>query len=63
MGTVPHVPPGASGADFDLMAAPVPDRNGRLLFAGDATFGLFPGLVLGAFHSGRREAARIAGTL
>jgi monoamine oxidase len=63
LGTVPHVAPGASNADFDLMAAPVPGPGGRLLFAGDATYGLFPGLVLGAFLSAQREAGRIAGAL
>jgi monoamine oxidase len=59
LGSVAHVPPGASGADFDLIGKPVPDDRGRLLFAGDSTIGILPCLVLTAFLSGQREAERI----
>lgn len=58
-GTIAHVPPGASGADFDLVGQPVPNAHGRLLFAGDSTIGVLPCLVLTAFLSGQREANRI----
>jgi monoamine oxidase len=56
-GTIPHVPPGASGRDYGLVGQPI----GRLRFAGDSAHEDFPGLVLGAFLSGEREAGRILG--
>jgi monoamine oxidase len=58
-GTLPHVPPGASGADYELMGQPV----GSLRFAGDATNADFPGLAMGAFLSGVREAGQVAALL
>ena len=54
-GTIAHVPPGASGNDFELMGMPV----GPLGFAGDSTTSLYPTLVFGAYLTGQREAARI----
>src|SRR5262249_18395961 len=56
LGSLPHIPPGSTGADFDLLAAPV---AGCLHFAGDSTHRDLPGLVLGAYLSGRRAARRI----
>jgi monoamine oxidase len=55
-GTVAHVPPGASGADFALMGMPV----GPLGFAGDSTTADFPTLAFGAYLTGVKEAQRIA---
>lgn len=54
-GTIPHVPPGASGADYQLMGQPV----GPLRFAGDSTTPEYPALVMGAFLSGVREACAV----
>jgi monoamine oxidase len=54
-GTIPHIPPGASGNDYRLMGQPV----GPLRFAGDATIQEFPALVMGAFLSGVREAGAV----
>jgi monoamine oxidase len=58
-GTLPHVPPGASGADYGLMGQPV----GPLRFAGDSTVEDFPGLVMGAYLSGVREAGQLLSLL
>jgi hypothetical protein len=58
-GTVPHVPPGASGADYDLLGTPV----GPLGFAGDSTTSEVPTLVFGAYLTGQREASRILSQL
>ena len=55
-GTLPHLPPGATSADFDILARPV----GRLRFAGDSTHAELPGEVLGAFLSGVREASKLS---
>ncbi len=54
-GTLPHIPPGSSGADYGLMGQPV----GPLRFAGDSTIEDFPTLVMGAFLSGVREAGQV----
>jgi monoamine oxidase len=54
-GTIPHIPPGASGADYCLMGQPV----GPLRFAGDSTVEDYPTLVMGAFLSGVREAGQV----
>ena len=54
-GTIPHIPPGASGADYGLMGQPV----GPLRFAGDSTIEDYPTLVMGAFLSGVREAGQV----
>lgn len=56
-GTLPHVPPGASGADYRTLARAI----GRLRFAGDSTNADFPGNVFGAFLSGIREAQKLIG--
>jgi len=58
-GTVPHVPPGASGADYALMGQPV----GPLRVAGDSKIEEFPTLVMGANLSGVREANCVLGLL
>lgn len=57
-GAYSHVPPGATMADYDVLAAPVEDR---LFFAGEATSRQYPGTAHGALLSGRREAERIVG--
>jgi monoamine oxidase len=54
-GTVAHVPPGASSADYAVLGMPV----GPLGFAGDSTTPDFPTLVFGAYQTGVREALRI----
>jgi monoamine oxidase len=54
-GTLAHVPPASSGADYALMGMPV----GPLGFAGDSTTPDYPTLVFGAYLTGVREAARI----
>lgn len=54
-GTLPHLPPGATSEDHRTLARPV----GRLRFAGDSTHADLPGLVLGAFFSGIREAEKL----
>jgi monoamine oxidase len=59
LGTVPHIPPGASGADYALMGQSV----GPLGFAGDSTTEEFPTLVFGAYMTGVREAGRILSLL
>jgi len=55
-GAYSYIPPGASGADYEVMAAPV---AGRLFFAGEATNRRHPSSVCGAYLSGKREAVRI----
>jgi monoamine oxidase len=56
-GAYSHLPPHASGQDYDALAEPVSDR---LFFAGEATSQQHPATVHGAFLSGVREAERIA---
>jgi len=51
-----YLPPGATGADYDVLAAPV---AARLFFAGEATNRRHPSSVAGAYVSGKREAERI----
>lgn len=51
-----YIPPGATGADYDVLAAPV---AARLFFAGEATNRRHPSSVAGAYVSGKREAERI----
>ncbi len=48
-------PPGVEGEAHDLLARPV----GPLGFAGEATSRAYPGTLLGAWLSGRREADRL----
>lgn len=55
-GAYSHIAVGASGADYDALAAPV---KNRLFFAGEATNNRHPATMHGAFSSGIREAARI----
>ena len=65
LGAYPHVPPGATPADLDVMAQPVPyaanlpGTANRLFFAGDGTHRQHPSSVWGAYETGRREALRI----
>lgn len=56
-GSYSHIPPGASGGDYDALAASV---AGRIFFAGEATSRRYPGTVHGAWLSGRRAAAEVA---
>ncbi|XP_045499163.1 lysine-specific histone demethylase 1A [Colias croceus] len=64
-GSYSFVAVGSSGADYDLLAAPVPDASGenRLFFAGEHTMRNYPATVHGAFLSGLREAGRLADLL
>lgn len=55
-GAYSHIPPGASGGDYDALAASV---AGRIFFAGEATSRQYPGTVHGAWLSGRRAAAEM----
>ncbi len=55
-GSYSHIPPGASGADYDELARPV---AGKLFFAGEATYRKAPSTVHGAYLSGMRAASEI----
>lgn len=55
-GSYSHIPPGASGKDYDALAASV---DGRLFFAGEATSRIYPGTVHGAWLAGRKAAREI----
>ena len=55
-GAYSHLPPGATPADRDALAAPLGDR---VFFAGEATHRDHPATVHGAFLSGVREARRV----
>jgi monoamine oxidase len=57
LGSYSSIPPGASGKDYDTLAAPIGDR---VFFAGEATSRAYPATVHGAFLSGEREAKRIS---
>ncbi|XP_025419821.1 lysine-specific histone demethylase 1A [Sipha flava] len=73
-GSYSFVAVGASGSDYDLLAAPVScnrteepnttanptDGSERLYFAGEHTIRNYPATVHGAFLSGLREGGRIA---
>jgi lysine-specific histone demethylase 1 len=56
-GAYSHLPPGAHGAHYDALAAPV---GATLAFAGEATNRHHPTTAAGAFDSGLREALRFA---
>jgi lysine-specific histone demethylase 1 len=56
-GSYSNIPPGAHGAHYDVMAAPV---GAGVLWAGEATNRHHPTTAAGAFDSGLREAARLA---
>jgi hypothetical protein len=58
-GTIAHVPPGASGDDYDLMGQPV----GPLRFSGDSTSRDFPTLVFAAYMTGVQEAGEVLSLL
>lgn len=57
LGSYSHIPVGATGKDYDLLAEPLEHK--RLLFAGEATMRQYPATVHGAYLSGIREAKRI----
>lgn len=57
-GSYSHIPPGATGSDYDALAASV---AGRLFFAGEATSRKYPSTVHGAYLSGLRAAQEIVG--
>ncbi|MFN8535010.1 MAG: FAD-dependent oxidoreductase [Dehalococcoidia bacterium] len=59
-GSYSHLPPGASGADYDALARPASDR---LFFAGEHTSRRFPGTVHGALLSGQRAADEVLAAL
>jgi monoamine oxidase len=52
-GAYSHIPPGASGSDYDTLATPPSER---LILAGEHTSRAYPGTVHGAFLSGERAA-------
>ncbi len=54
-GSYSHIPPFASGADYDALAKPVDN----LFFAGEATHRKYPSTVHGAYLSGLRAAEEI----
>ena len=56
-GSFANIPLGASGQDMINLSIPLND--GKVLFAGEATFPLHYSTVHGALKSGRREFARI----
>uniref|UniRef100_A0A1I8AMU3 Lysine-specific histone demethylase n=1 Tax=Steinernema glaseri TaxID=37863 RepID=A0A1I8AMU3_9BILA len=64
-GCYSHIPPGATGEEYDILAEPVRSENGlnRVYFAGEHTNRNYPATVHGAFLSGLREAGRIADEL
>lgn len=55
-GSYSHIPVGATGAEYDVLASPL---DGRVFFAGEATHREHPATVHGAYLSGRRAAAEI----
>lgn len=62
-GSYSYVGVGASGADYELLAAPVGPSTGalpRVFFAGEHTCREYPATVHGALLSGLREAGRAA---
>ncbi|KAK6640889.1 Lysine-specific histone demethylase 1A [Polyplax serrata] len=62
-GSYSYVAVGASGSDYDMLAAPVsssPNVPPRLFFAGEHTMRNYPATVHGALLSGLREGGRIS---
>jgi monoamine oxidase len=57
LGSYSYITPGATGADYDILAEPIGDR---IFFAGEATSRTYAATVHGAFLSGEREARRIS---
>jgi monoamine oxidase len=55
-GSYSHIPPNATGSDYDSLASSV---GGKLFFAGEATHRKYPSTVHGAWLSGRRAATEI----
>jgi len=55
-GSYSHIPPNATGSDYDSLATSV---GGKLFFAGEATHRKYPSTVHGAWLSGRRAATEI----
>jgi monoamine oxidase len=53
-GSYSHLPVGATGADYEVLAEPL--AGGQLRFAGEATNRRYPATVHGAYLSGLREA-------
>lgn len=69
-GSYSYVAAGATGNDYDFLAAPLcPASHGvgvtqsRVFFAGEHTMKNYPATVHGAILSGLREAGRIGDTL
>ncbi|XP_055337199.1 lysine-specific histone demethylase 1A-like [Paramacrobiotus metropolitanus] len=63
-GSYSSVGPGASGANYDVLAEPLPNEEEPVVFfAGEHTIRNYPATVHGAVLSGLREATRIADTL
>jgi monoamine oxidase len=58
-GSYSYVPVGGRESDRDILAAPI---GGCLFFCGEATMRNHAGTVHGAYLSGLRAAARLAGT-
>lgn len=57
LGAYSHIPPGATGQDYRILAQP---SNDRLFWAGEATIKRYPQTVAGAYLSGLRAARQIA---
>ena len=55
LGSYSHIPPFASGADYDALARPAEN----LFFAGEATHRMYPATVHGAYLSGWRAAGEL----
>jgi len=59
-GAYSYMAVGASGDDYDYLAAPVHQGKSSIYFAGEHTNRHYPSSVHGAYLSGLREAGRIA---
>lgn len=56
LGSYSHIPPGANGHDYRILAIP---SGNRLFWAGEATIKLYPQTVAGAYLSGQHAAQQI----